>query len=174
MAKKGSAKRLGRGAGEHTVGYGRPPKEHRFKKGGPCPNPYGRGGKPSHCAVTDKPDFLEEKIPIRQDGRVVYRTRDEIIDHQLFAKAAQGDVHASRRLDERQVARKAEARRAAATAPKTDADDQADEDIIERALARRRARDGGDVPDPGDVDDRPGSDRGVQDTRPLPDGVDDE
>ena len=32
---------------DYEVGRGRPPKNYQYKKGGPCPNRYGRGGNPA-------------------------------------------------------------------------------------------------------------------------------
>ena len=92
-------KREGAPAPEDAVGYGRPPKEHRFREG-TVPNPWGRKGKPK-----PKLDFLDERQKFRIEGRERWITRDEAIDHFLYKQAMAGKVSAAQELDRRQKRR---------------------------------------------------------------------
>src|ERR1700732_2962793 len=85
----------------YKVGPGRPPKEHRWKKGGPSPNPKGRRKKP----LTMKPDLkkaleqaLNEKIAITKDKKEVVVTKAALGIQQLVNQFAKGDRYARRDL----------------------------------------------------------------------------
>ena len=92
------------------VGYGHPPKEHRFREG-TVPNPWGRKGRPK-----PKVDFLEEKQRVRIDGRWKWISRSEALDHALYKEALGGKVSAVQQLERRQK------RRLAANAEQPDAE----------------------------------------------------
>lgn len=124
--------------GAYAVGYGRPPKEHRFRAG-QCANPHGRRGKGAKAPA--RKGFLDEVVGViaQPNGRRRPATRDELIDHALFARAKDGDVAAIKYLDERVRQRDAEwARRAAAAADAATADARAFERFMQRELRGRR------------------------------------
>lgn len=129
------AKRKGEGAtapsGDH-VGYGHPPKEHRFQTGR-IANPWGRKGKPR-----SKPDFLEERQSIRVGGRSKWVTRDEALDHALYKEALNGNVSAVKQLESRRAARLA--RQAADASEESFSHD--DEAALLRLIERRRGSGG--------------------------------
>lgn len=85
------------------VGYGHPPKQHQFRDGG-VGNPWGRKGKPK-----PKPDFLEERLRVRIDGRWQSITRDQAMDHALYKEAMAGNVSAVKQLEARHARRLAQA-----------------------------------------------------------------
>jgi hypothetical protein len=59
--------------GNYEVGYGRPPKEHQFRKGGPSPNPKGRPRKKQPDTVEEG---MAELIRLNFGQRVTIRLRD--------------------------------------------------------------------------------------------------
>ena len=89
--------------GEHPddyVGYGHPPKRHRFAKGNKA-NPDGRKGKPRSTR-----DFLDERQRLLIDGKWRWVTRDQTIDHALYkAVVTDGNVSAAKLLETRRQAR---------------------------------------------------------------------
>jgi hypothetical protein len=96
---------------EYEVGYGRPPKHSRFKKG-VCPNPRGRGKR------TEPMEFgeiinkvLHEKIEFRKKGARRKASRLELAIRHLVSQATKGDLdsaatllklraHAKKHIDE--------------------------------------------------------------------------
>jgi hypothetical protein len=77
----------------YEVGFGKPPKGTRFKKG--CSgNPNGRP-KGSRNLATDLAAELEEKITIREDGKQRRVSKQRGWIKSLMAKALQGNVRAS-------------------------------------------------------------------------------
>lgn len=111
---------------DDRVGYGRPPKEHRFEKGHPG-NPWGCKGKPK-----PERDFLDQRQHVRVDGRWRWVTRDETIDHALYKEALSGNVSAAKQLEARQQKRLAK-RAQGADADTLSAEDRA---ALMRAVAR--------------------------------------
>ena len=90
----------------YEVGYGKPPREHRFKKG-VCPNPAGRGkrqlGKPGELissgsigAVTR--DLLAEMQKVTLRGCAIWMSRQEAILYRLVRSAVAGDVDSAAQL----------------------------------------------------------------------------
>ena len=67
--------------GDVEVGYGRPPREHRIKEG-ETRNPWGRKGKPG-----SKTDFMDRRIEICLDGKLLNVTRAEALDYGLVVRA---------------------------------------------------------------------------------------
>jgi hypothetical protein len=77
---------------EHEVGYGKPPKEHQFKKGQPAANPKGRPKGRKSKSILDK---LDEKVVVgTKKGRRVKKTLREVLDHSVVKDAIAGDKHA--------------------------------------------------------------------------------
>jgi hypothetical protein len=78
------------------VGYGKPPKATRFKKG-KSGNPKGRP-KGSLNLATDLTAELGEHITVREDGRPRKVSKQRALIKSLMAKALQGDVRATTSL----------------------------------------------------------------------------
>jgi hypothetical protein len=76
----------------YRVGYGKPPKTTRFKKG-KSGNPRGRP-KGSLNLATDLTAELGEHITVREDGRPRKVSKQRALIKSLMAKALQGDVRA--------------------------------------------------------------------------------
>ena len=147
-------------ANDTHVGYGRPPKEHRFKAG-KVGNPWGRRGKPK-----PKIDFLDEIVVVQVGGKPRRLTRDDTVDLALYRAAMAGNVSAAKELHKRR-------RERLANRPVTTTDDTLspeDQAAFDRLIARRaRGRqspgagtaraapdDDADV-DPADADERGGA-----------------
>ena len=75
----------------YEVGYCRPPKHSRFKKG-ECRNPRGRG-KRERTEMTDViHSVLSEEIEYREGHRTRRATKQELLIRKLFSAALRGDV----------------------------------------------------------------------------------
>ena len=81
---------------DDSVGYRRPPKKTRFKKG-VSGNPSGRR-KGSPNLATDLRDELEERVTVREGGRPRRLTKQQALIKTLMAKALQGDPKAAAAL----------------------------------------------------------------------------
>ena len=81
---------------DYRVGYGKPPKGTRFKKG-KSGNPRGRP-KGSLNLATDLTAELGEHITVREDGRPRKVSKQRALIKSLMAKALQGDVRATASL----------------------------------------------------------------------------
>ena len=81
----------------YKVGYGKPPKATRFKKG-TSGNPSGRPRKAP--LLLDPGSIIEaidnEEIQVSDNGKRKRMTKAEIEFRQLFAKAIRGDLRAAR------------------------------------------------------------------------------
>src|ERR1700730_12817316 len=81
----------------YKVGYGKPPKATRFKKG-TSGNPSGRPRKAP--LLLDPGSIIEaidkEEIQVSDNGKRKRMTKAEIEFKQLFAKAIRGDLRAAR------------------------------------------------------------------------------
>jgi Family of unknown function (DUF5681) len=80
----------------YEVGFGKPPKHSRFRKGA-SGNPEGRPkGKRNLATVLEK--ALQEKVVINENGMRKSITKLEAAVKQLVNKAASGDLAALRQL----------------------------------------------------------------------------
>ena len=81
--------------GDYEVGYGRPPREHQFKKGEPSRNPKGRprGAKPAPDLVA----ALLQPVTIRMQGKERKVSFPEAMIQVAKDKALKGDLRANRR-----------------------------------------------------------------------------
>lgn len=82
----------------YEVGKGKPPAQHRFKKGGKAGPGRPRGSR-------NRPDLdklLDEPIQIGEDrlGRPIRRSGRRVINMQLMKQAAQGDLRAIKIIKE--------------------------------------------------------------------------
>jgi hypothetical protein len=82
---------------DYDVGYGKPPKHTRFKKG-VCPNPKGRG--PRHELELSKilNDVLSASVEFRDRGKLRKASRIELLLKKYAASALKGDVLAAAAL----------------------------------------------------------------------------
>ncbi|MFZ1962722.1 MAG: DUF5681 domain-containing protein [Roseiarcus sp.] len=80
--------------GDYEVGYGKPPKHTRFKKG-VCPNPRGRGKKRDHQLGDIVLKVLGAKTEFRERGLIKQGSRMELAIRRHFAAALNGDVASS-------------------------------------------------------------------------------
>lgn len=81
---------------DYEVGYGRPPRETRFRKG-QSGNPAGRK-KGSRGLKSDLHDELNAKLTISIGGQKVKDTTQRLMVRTLAARAASGNVQATRLL----------------------------------------------------------------------------
>lgn len=81
---------------KEDVGYGRPPRQTRFKKG-QSGNPNGRP-KGSQNLATVLQRILCEKVTIRENGRTKNITKLEHSVQQLTKKATEGNLRALQQL----------------------------------------------------------------------------
>jgi hypothetical protein len=77
-------------------GYGRPPKDGRFKPGR-SGNPRGRP-KGARNLRSDFNKVMTKRVRIREDGKLRYASRQEALLLSLCVKALQGDTRASGQL----------------------------------------------------------------------------
>ena len=81
---------------DYEVGYGKPPKGSRWSKG-VSGNPRGRP-KNARGLKTDLREELASKMEIRMNGQKVSGTRQQLMLRTLTARAASGDVRATKLL----------------------------------------------------------------------------
>ena len=77
----------------YEIGYGRPPRQHRFRPG-QSGNPKGRS-KGSRGLKTDLRAELEARMTIRINNEPVSDTRQRLLLRALSSRAAAGDVRAA-------------------------------------------------------------------------------
>ena len=116
---------------DYKVGYGKPPKEHRFKKG-QSGNPKGRPkGALNIATVIDR--VLREQVVITENGERKTISKLEASVKQVVNKAASGDLRAFQQVPS--LARYAEAVNEAAERQRNrPIEDLTDEELI--AIAR--------------------------------------
>jgi len=83
-------------SGEYEVGYGRPPKHSRFKKG-KSGNPNGRP-KGTKNLRTDLIEELGEKISVREGDRPTKISKQRAFVKTLVARSSKGDARAAATL----------------------------------------------------------------------------
>jgi hypothetical protein len=80
---------------DEEVGYGKPPKSTRFKKG-QSGNPKGRP-KEARNLATIVAEVCRERVRVKsENGKYYYMTKMEAIMKQLTNQAAKGDIKAAR------------------------------------------------------------------------------
>lgn len=86
---------------EGNIGPGRPPRDTRWKKGDPSPNPRGRPRKDQSMLPDARKAFeqaLNKKVRVPRGDKEVLMTRIEIGLEQLLNQFAKGDRYARRDL----------------------------------------------------------------------------
>jgi hypothetical protein len=123
---------------EYKVGYRKPPKASRWRKG-QSGNRSGRKNGVRNLK-TDLTSLLNQKIPVRENGKVRYISRQEALLLSLCNKGLHGDVKASTAITT-MVAKFDPP----ATAPRED-DDVSDSDraIMDDFLRRNAPKGGGE------------------------------
>lgn len=84
---------------DYEVGYAKPPKSGRFKKG-QSGNPKGRPKKKGPGASELIREFAEEIITVKRNGQVEDVTRFNVLLHQLWTQAIKGDTGAMRLISQ--------------------------------------------------------------------------
>ncbi len=77
--------------GNYEIGYGRPPKHMRFKKG-VCPNPRGRGKSKELPVAKIMDGVLNALVEFHDQGKLKKASRLELLIKKLFIEALKGDV----------------------------------------------------------------------------------
>lgn len=79
-------------ADDYHVGYGRPPKQHQFKRGNKA-----AAGRRSKREAEGLSDIIlriaREKVTVSQNGRKVKMTRAELAARKIFEEAQKGGPH---------------------------------------------------------------------------------
>lgn len=78
---------------DYEIGYGRPPKEHQFKKGQPSPNKNGRPKKPK-TLIDALIQALAKEILVDSNGKKTKMTALEALGTKLVNDALKGDRQA--------------------------------------------------------------------------------
>jgi Family of unknown function (DUF5681) len=117
---------------DYEVGYGKPPRHTRFKKGEASANPRGR---PRKNLATSLVEGLNKKVVVTENGRRRKIAVREAITSQLINKSATADLRAIKILLD--LIKDAEKQAGAATAPEpaprfTAADEEVVATLIER------------------------------------------
>lgn len=81
---------------DDRVGYGRPPRRHRFKKGAPSPNPQGRPRTSKAPDAVGK--VLDQRVPMTVNGRREKVTVTEALLQSMLKDAFSGDRRARHEL----------------------------------------------------------------------------
>jgi Family of unknown function (DUF5681) len=117
---------------DYEVGYGKPPRHTRFKKGETSANPRGRPRKNLAASLVEG---LNKRVVVTENGRRRKIAVREAITSQLINKSATADLRAIKMLLD--LIKDAEKQADAATAPEpaprfTAADEEVVEQLIER------------------------------------------
>ncbi len=119
---------------DYEVGYGKPPRNTRFKKGAPSANPRGRPRKNIAALLIDG---LNKKVTVTENGRRRKVTVREAITSQLINQSASADLRATKMLLD--LLKDAEKQTAAATAAEPlQQFTAADEEVVEQLIDRLR------------------------------------
>ena len=124
---------------DYEVGYGKPPRHSRFKKGEASANPRGRPRKDMAVLLFEG---LNKKVVVTENGRRRRITLREAITRQLINQSASADLRATKMLLD--MIKDAEKQAAAAPPPEpstrfTKADEEVVETLIERLRHQVRA-----------------------------------
>jgi hypothetical protein len=127
---------------DYDIGFGKPPKHTRFKKGN-SGNPHGRPkGTLNMATVLER--TLHEKVVINENGRRQTITKLEAAIKQVTNKAASGELKALQLLAA--LVRSAEERAIKTAAPNSTLD-EVDEKVVQGILDRLEATKKGDQED---------------------------
>lgn len=75
------------------VGYGRPPKEHQFKKGQPRPPRKAKAEKPPKVVISEiLRELLQERRRMVMDGEVKWPRTAEVLIRKAYQEAHKGDA----------------------------------------------------------------------------------
>ena len=119
---------------DYEVGYGKPPRHSRFKKGESSANPRGR---PRKDMATFLFEGLNKKVVVTENGRRRRITLREAITRQLINQSASADLRATKMLLD--MIKDAEKQAAAAPPPEPSTRfTKADEEVIETLIERLR------------------------------------
>ncbi|MFC3615280.1 DUF5681 domain-containing protein [Lutimaribacter marinistellae] len=134
---------------DYEVGYGKPPKHTRFRKG---QSGNARGRKQGSCNFqTDLEEVLEARVAIKENGQARKVTSQQAALRRLLEKALAGDPRALDRL--LNLAEQLSDAKEARSAERSLSDEEADilrryeETILTQALADGRLSDDGEAGD---------------------------
>ena len=119
---------------DYEVGYGKPPRHTRFKKGEVSANPRGRPRKNLAASLIEG---LNKRVVVTENGRRRKIAVREAITSQLINKSATADLRAIKMLLDliKDAERQAGATTASEPAPRFTA---ADEEVVEQLIERLR------------------------------------
>jgi hypothetical protein len=83
--------------GDYEIGYGKPPKHTRFKKG-VCPNPRGRGKSKELPVAKIMDGVLIAPVEFHDQGKLKKASRLELLIKKLIIEALKGDVGSAGQL----------------------------------------------------------------------------
>jgi hypothetical protein len=118
---------------DYEVGYGKPPRHTRFKKGGPSANPRGR---PRKNLLASLVEGLNKKVVVTENGRRRKITVREAITSRLINKSATADLRATKMLLD--LIKDAEKQTVAAAPEPAPPFTAADEEVVEMLIERLR------------------------------------
>jgi hypothetical protein len=118
---------------DYEVGYGKPPRHTRFKKGEPSANPRGRPAKNLMALLVEG---LNKPVVVTEDGQSRTITMREAIVTQLINKSATADLRATKMLLD--MIKDAEKQTAAASPPEKAWFTAVDEEVVEQLIERLR------------------------------------
>ena len=82
----------------YDVGYGKPPKDHQFKKGQPSANPNGRPKKDASVVKALEELLGEDLVVGSQDGSKTSMPANEVIAKQMINQAASGNIQTQKMI----------------------------------------------------------------------------
>ena len=119
---------------DYEVGYGKPPRHTRFKRGAASANPRGRPRKNLAASLVEG---LNKKVVVTENGRRRKIPVREAITSQLINKSATADLRAIKMVLD--MIKDAEKQAGAAPAPEPSPQfTAADEEVVEQLIERLR------------------------------------
>jgi len=82
----------------YDVGYGKPPKDHQFKKGQPSANPNGRPKKDASVVKALEVLLGEDLVVGSQDGSKTSMPANEVIAKKMINQAASGNIQTQKMI----------------------------------------------------------------------------